>query len=190
MAMLGVFLPQTLNMQTIFLSSLQPVLQQTAESLKFTYEGPSHSVSLSIKRFDPAAACWSSDRPQQLSSYCLSTTNTLLAYWPFHTCTHAPAHTHTCILSSASNSCQGLVFLWFCRCASWEKHDLCDIHFLWLVHTWLLIKLMQKSCNLSVGSSEDFGLILPKHLRKCFTCHPGLYFVTHTILCFDSNRKM
>lgn len=81
------------------------------------------SLRLSIKRFDPAAACWSSDRPQQLSSYCLSTTNTLLAYWPFHTHTHASAHTHTCILSSASNSCQCLVFLWFCWCASLEKHD-------------------------------------------------------------------
>lgn len=108
----------------ILLSSLQPVLQQTVEYLKFTYcMNVPLTPSLSIKRFDPAAACWSSDRPQQLSSYCLSTTNTLLAYWPFHTHTHAPAHTHTCILSSASNSCQCLVFLWFCWCASLEKHD-------------------------------------------------------------------
>lgn len=79
-------------------------------SVKFTYEGPSHP-HLSIKRLDPR---WSSDRPQQLSPSCLSTTNTSLAYWPFHTHrhapTHVPAHIYTCILSSAGDSGQTLVF--------------------------------------------------------------------------------
>lgn len=42
----GCLLSQALNMQsmTILLSSLQPVMQQSAKSQKFTYEGPSHSL--------------------------------------------------------------------------------------------------------------------------------------------------